>query len=386
MREKILFIFLFFLLPMISFSQIGQHYKLVSQKDSFNIEFPNHSFEIKTNYLNNSNSLKQIEELMFFVGQKEIDSITIVIIFSSNDNTPSNRKLSKKRAKSIKNYFNLKYSHIPVSKFKIKTDDVKRNVVIHYYKRNYNISYIQNQNSLIEKEYEKENQIQVKAFQDSIAHNYEKQKYNLIDSVSQTEQKTQNKIEFTPIFQESPSNTLKNNSFTFYLKTNLLYYLALAPNIEVEVPIKNFSINFDYLFPWYVNAPKRFCYQLLLGGIEGRYWIKKTKQESNNNPLTGFFVGAYLQRGIFDFQNSDKGVQGDVDFLYGISFGYTKPISNYFNLEFSLGLGYFNSKNINYYAYENILLRENNSDFRYFGPTKAKVSLVWKINSRRAEK
>lgn len=170
------------------------------------------------------------------------------------------------------------------------------------------------------------------------------------------------------------------------LKTNLLYYLALAPNIELELQYRAFSLNFDYLFTWYVNTPKRFCYQLLLGGIEGRYWIRTAKQKSDNNPLIGFFVGAYLQRGIFDFQNSDKGAQGDIEYLYGLSLGYSKSISKYFNLEFGLGFGYFKSRNVNYYSSENFLIRENSSTYRYIGLTKAKISLVWKLSGRREAK
>lgn len=51
------------------------------------------------------------------------------------------------------------------------------------------------------------------------------------------------------------------------VKNNLLYDLALAPNIEVEIPIgKRWSLNTEYKCPWWLNSKHDFCYQLLSGG------------------------------------------------------------------------------------------------------------------------
>ena len=58
------------------------------------------------------------------------------------------------------------------------------------------------------------------------------------------------------------------------VKNNLLYDLALAPNIEVEIPIgKRWSLNTEYKCPWWLNSKHDFCYQLLSGGMEGRCWL-----------------------------------------------------------------------------------------------------------------
>lgn len=166
------------------------------------------------------------------------------------------------------------------------------------------------------------------------------------------------------------------------IKTNLLYYTILAPNIEVEVLLNKFSLNFEYQFPWYVNSNKRFAYQFLHFGVEGRYWIKRQKVKQKPMPYTGGFIGLYYGLGLFDIQNSDKGTQGDINLLAGISGGYSIYLNRSLNLEFSLGLGYLSSINKNYSVYEDLLLRKNTSKFTYYGPTKAKVSLVWFINNK----
>ena len=80
-------------------------------------------------------------------------------------------------------------------------------------------------------------------------------------------------------------NSLDTNSFIepYYhssflgLKTNLLYYGVLAPNLEVEILLNKFSLNFEYQFPWYVNSEKQYCYQFLHFGVEARYWISRQR-------------------------------------------------------------------------------------------------------------
>ena len=58
------------------------------------------------------------------------------------------------------------------------------------------------------------------------------------------------------------------------VKNNLLYDLALAPNLEVEIPVgKRWSLNAEYKCPWWLNSKHDFCYQLLSGGVEGRCWL-----------------------------------------------------------------------------------------------------------------
>ena len=63
---------------------------------------------------------------------------------------------------------------------------------------------------------------------------------------------------------ESHSHTCKT---VLALKNNLLYDLALAPNIEVELPLgKRWSLNVEYKCPWWSDSGCNFCYHLFREG------------------------------------------------------------------------------------------------------------------------
>lgn len=76
------------------------------------------------------------------------------------------------------------------------------------------------------------------------------------------------------------------------VKNNLLYDLALAPNIEVEIPIgKRWSLNTEYKCPWWLNSKHDFCYQLLSGGMEGRCWLgNRQKRDRLTGHLSDFML------------------------------------------------------------------------------------------------
>lgn len=66
------------------------------------------------------------------------------------------------------------------------------------------------------------------------------------------------------------------------VKNNLLYDIALAPNIEIEVPIgRQWSLNAEYKCPWWSDSSKEICYQLLSGGIESRFWLGNRTGRAN---------------------------------------------------------------------------------------------------------
>ena len=144
------------------------------------------------------------------------------------------------------------------------------------------------------------------------------------------------------------------------VKNNLLYDIALAPNIEIEVPIgRQWSLNAEYKCPWWSDSNKEICYQLLSGGIESRFW------------------------GIYDFQYKGDGYQGKYYGAAGFSYGYSLPVSRHLAFEFSLGIGYLTTKYRKYTPYEESLVWTSSGQYNFIGPTKAKISLVWLITKRR---
>jgi len=392
----------------------------ICDNQSYNIFFQRNLSTINYQYKSNTQTLKSLNDFLLGVKAKDIDSIKVFSNSSPEGNEIFNTKLSQERALAIKNYFEIKYSHIPQVKITFQSNgenwSLLRGLILQdtnipskqavlkiidgtknldqrekqlkrlnngkpyrYILRNIFPS-LRNSSTTIIYYKKKINANQPLIQEDTVS--IQQQEYKIADTdtikLSTTSDtiliKQEDKSPELPII---PEPIAPRKGFQIGIKTNLLYYLALAPNIEIEIPIKRFSINAEYQFPWYVNNKKHFAYQIFSGSIEARYWLKR-----QDRVLSGYFIGAYIGRGIFDIQFSEEGTQGDIILSTGVSGGYSKPISKNFNIEFSLSLGYFKSNNINYYAYEDLLIKKSSSSLTYFGPTKAKVSLVWIIGNK----
>lgn len=167
------------------------------------------------------------------------------------------------------------------------------------------------------------------------------------------------------------------------VKTNLLFDLALMPNIEVEVPIRNrWSLNAELMFPWWLFSGDKYCLQILMGGLEGRYWLGSRHSRENREVLTGHFLGLYAGGGKYDLQWDRNGYQGEFFIAAGISYGYAHKIARNLRLEYNIGIGLLRTDYRHYHARDNYqtLLWQENGKYTWLGPTKAKISLVWLLN------
>lgn len=167
----------------------------------------------------------------------------------------------------------------------------------------------------------------------------------------------------------------------FATKTNLLFDAVGAVNVGLEIPVGNrWSADINWIFPWYLDKDWNWCYQLLWGDVEVRRWLG---ERTRANRLAGHFVGLYAGGGLYDFQwRSTDGYQGEFFIAAGIGYGYSQVLRNNWRLEFEIGLGYLQSDYRHYFHITNAegeeeLLRDKVSGrFGYWGPTKAKISLV----------
>ena len=169
------------------------------------------------------------------------------------------------------------------------------------------------------------------------------------------------------------------------LKTNLLFDAALMPNVEIEVPVgKRWSVNGEYAFPWWQFDRGKYCMQVLMGGLEGRYWLGSRKSREDREVLTGHFLGLYAGGGKYDLQWGEKGYQGEFFIAAGVSYGWATRIARHLHLEFIIGIGLLRTDYRHYHARDNYqtLLWQENGKYTWFGPTKAKISLVWLLNRR----
>ena len=65
-------------------------------------------------------------------------------------------------------------------------------------------------------------------------------------------------------FPEKRKRLRPSHKVMVALKNNMIYDLALAPNVEVEFSIgKRWSLNTEYKCSWWLNSRNSFCYQLL---------------------------------------------------------------------------------------------------------------------------
>lgn len=191
-----------------------------------------------------------------------------------------------------------------------------------------------------------------------------------------------------PSRQESPSGasgTASRHHPLFALKTNLLFDAALMPNVEIEVPIGNrWSVNGEYMFPWWLLDGDKYSLQILTGGLEGRYWLSSRENRMNREALTGHFIGLYAGGGKYDLQWKENGYQGEFFIAAGISYGYARRIARNLHLEFNIGVGMLRTDYRHYHARDNYktLMWQENGKYTWFGPTKVKISLVWLLNRK----
>ena len=196
-----------------------------------------------------------------------------------------------------------------------------------------------------------------------------------------------------PSHPQESSSLQQMNRPVCAIKTNLLFDAASLLNLGIEVPLgKRFSIAADGYFPWWHNRSKDITIQMIAGDIEGRCWFG---DRNIREPMTGFFAGVYAGAGYFDFQlgkmTDGKGVQGDLFVTGGISAGYSHSIGKHFRLEYSLGVGYLHCNFREYISVKDTKFGDIKAipypweSKRISGvvPTKAAVSLVWMISSRK---
>ena len=177
------------------------------------------------------------------------------------------------------------------------------------------------------------------------------------------------------------------------VKSNLLFDLASALNVELEVPMgKRWSVAGEWMFSWWRSNKSDLTMQLLAGHGEIRYWLG---DRAKRDVMTGWHLGLYGGGGKFDFQVfNDDGSQGDF-FDAGLSLGYAHRIgrSRSLRMEYTLGVGYLRS---NYEAYDRVrdtkygdikVVRYpwETRRLNWIGPTRARISLVWLLHYRKKE-
>ena len=104
-----------------------------------------------------------------------------------------------------------------------------------------------------------------------------------------------------------------------------MYDIALAPNIEIEVPIgRQWSLNAEYKCPWWSDSNKEICYQLLSGGIESRFWLGNRAGRQLTDILSGYTLKGHLR-----LQYKGTVIKGKYYGAAGFSYELFPPVSRH---------------------------------------------------------
>lgn len=171
---------------------------------------------------------------------------------------------------------------------------------------------------------------------------------------------------------------VKKRPFYMAVKTNMLYDALLVPNIGVEFYVgKNWSVAGNWMYAWWKSDRKHNYWRIYGGDLEVRRWFGRKASEK---PLTGHHVGLYGQIVTYDFELGGKGYLGDKwSYGGGVAYGYSLPVGHRFNVDFTLGIGYLGGSYKEYIPLDGHYVWQTTKNRRWFGPTKAGISLVWLI-------
>lgn len=162
------------------------------------------------------------------------------------------------------------------------------------------------------------------------------------------------------------------------LKTNLLGWALLAPNLGVE-----FYLGKDYTINHYsINLEGNYTRISLKGGARTyRYWTVSPEFRyylAGDNSFTGHYLGLYAHVGEYSLMVKEgKGRQGDY-YGVGVSYGWIKTVSRHLDLELGLGVGWVNSRHDRYGWYAPCYPYVVSEHKNFFSLTKAKIGLIYR--------
>lgn len=187
-----------------------------------------------------------------------------------------------------------------------------------------------------------------------------------------------------PAFAGQTPRTRK--PFYMAVKTNMLYDAIAVPNIGVEFYAgRRWSVGANWMYAWWKTDRKHWYWRTYGGELNLRKWFGKRAQEK---PLQGHHLGIYGQLLTYDFETGGRGYIGGkpggslwdkANWGAGIEYGYSLPVGRRLNLDFSVGAGYLGGEYWEYVSHEECYVWQATKRLRWFGPTKAEVSLVWLI-------
>ena len=168
----------------------------------------------------------------------------------------------------------------------------------------------------------------------------------------------------------TPSETKITNDYHLSLRTNLLRWATLTPDLGLEwriCPSWGIAVNGSWTSWTWSDKDRR--YALWEVAPEIRYYMGEKK---------AWYLGAMFKAGQFNYKFSEAGKQGDL-MGGGITAGHQLRLNKALALDFNLGLGYLNADFEKYEVIDGVRVRCGNETKNWCGPINAGVTLVWKL-------
>ena len=163
--------------------------------------------------------------------------------------------------------------------------------------------------------------------------------------------------------------------FFMAVKTNLLYDVALVPNVGVEIYLgQGWSIGGNWMYAWWRNDPRHRYWRIYGGELDIRKYFGRKAAEK---PLQGHHLGVYAQGLTFDFETGGKGYLSNFSYGFGLEYGYSLPVAKRLNIDFGIGIGYDGGKYKVYTPEDGHYVYKETKQRHWFGPAKAEISLIW---------
>ena len=181
-----------------------------------------------------------------------------------------------------------------------------------------------------------------------------------------------------PSEPQSADETDSTDKKPFYMgiKNNMLYDMAIIPNIGVEFYLGgNFSVVANWMYSWWKSDTIAWYWRTYGGDLAVRYWFGNA---SRKKPLQGHHLGLYGQIITYDFEIGNKGILADKwSWTGGLEYGYSVPVAKRLNIDFTIGGGFHQGLYDEYLPIDGHYVWQATKRRVFIGPTKAEISLVW---------
>lgn len=167
--------------------------------------------------------------------------------------------------------------------------------------------------------------------------------------------------------------------FFMAVKTNLLYDVALVPNVGLEFYLgQGWSISGNWMYAWWKNDTRHRYWRIYGGELDIRKYFGRKAAEK---PLQGHHLGVYAQGLTFDFETGGKGYLSNFSYGFGLEYGYSLPVAKRLNIDFGLCIGYGGGKYKVYKPEDDCYVYKETKQRHWFGPTRAEISLIWLLGN-----